>query len=70
MDNRYWTWHEEEQRFVPNPGSEMAIELGCICPVLDNLYGLGVGIYRGTGTKEKLFWYTEGCLVHKEKPGN
>ena len=40
--------------YVPNPGSNEAIELGCICPVLDNNHG------RGSGP----FWYTEGCPVH------
>jgi len=40
--------------YVPNPGSNEAIELGCICPVLDNNHGMGKGP----------FWYTEGCPVH------
>jgi len=43
--------------YVPNPGSNEAIELGCICPVLDNNHGMGKGP----------FWYTEGCPVHYPK---
>jgi len=40
--------------YVPNPGSKEALELGCICAVLDNDYG------RGKGP----FWMTAGCPVH------
>lgn len=38
----------------PNPGSDEARRLGCICAVLDNSHG------RGDGP----FWITEGCPVH------
>jgi hypothetical protein len=30
-----------QEAFVPNPGSEEAIALGCRCPVLDNGHGRG-----------------------------
>jgi len=50
---------------VPNPGSPEAVEVGCICPVLDNHYG------KGLGTKKKpTFWYTDGCPVHKKRGFN
>lgn len=26
---------------LPNPGSGAALELGCLCPVLDNAHGKG-----------------------------
>ena len=42
----------------PNPGSEEAIEAGCICPVLDNEHGRG---YMGD---PNAFVYTKGCPVH------
>ena len=40
--------------YVPNPGSDEAIGIGCICAVLDNNHG------RGKGP----FWITGGCPVH------
>ncbi len=43
---------------IPNPGSKKAIELGCICPVLDNSHGLG---YMGN---EGVFVMSAGCKVH------
>lgn len=44
----------------PNPGSDAAIALGCICPMLDNNHGNGVN-FRG----KICFWYHEDCPVHK-----
>jgi hypothetical protein len=43
--------------YVPKPGSDEALALGCICPVVDNDYG------RGRGP----FWITDGCPVHDPK---
>ena len=43
---------------TPNPGSDEAIRLGCVCPVMDN--GHGRGSYYGRG----VFIYHEGCPVH------
>ena len=41
----------------PNPGSQEAQDLGCICPIMDNEYG-----------NEELtggaFYVTKGCPVH------
>lgn len=42
----------------PNPGSDEAIQQGCICPVYDNAKGRG---WMGSG----LFWYNEHCPLHK-----
>ena len=43
---------------LPNPGSDEAIALGCICPVRDNGHG------RGPGP----FWQVEGCPIHSWPP--
>jgi len=40
----------------PNPGSDQAIELGCICPILDNNHGKGG--YRGG------FFINLKCPIH------
>jgi hypothetical protein len=45
---------------MPNPGSDEAIDAGCICPVLDNSHGWGY-------MRQGVFVYHEGCLVHAEK---
>jgi len=44
----------------PNPGSDEAIELGCICPVIDNGHGRG---YFGDGAKYG-FVVREDCPLH------
>ena len=46
---------------VPNPGSPEAVEAGCLCPVLDNHYGKGVGAGKRDAS---LFWYSDACPVH------
>lgn len=44
---------------IPNPGSDEAIEQGCICPVLDNNHGQGAdGGY---------WWITRDCPLHGAK---
>ncbi len=45
---------------IPNPGSKEAIDLGCICPRMDNSSGSGAFIMDG----ELQFWYTLGCPIH------
>ena len=45
---------------IPNPGSIEAIDLGCICPRMDNSSGSGAFIIDG----EPQFWYTLGCPIH------
>lgn len=46
----------------PNPGSDEAVEMGCICPRMDN--GYGKGHYRGG------FAIALDCIVHgtEKKP--
>jgi hypothetical protein len=45
-----------------NPGSLEAIELGCLCPILDNAHGAGSGYVGNDG--QPLFWIEEGCPIH------
>ena len=41
--------------YLPNPGSEVALDKGCLCPVLDNCHGKGdYGVY----------WINEECPLH------
>lgn len=42
------------------PGSESAIDRGCLCPSLDN--GHGRGRRRADGDVE--YWITAGCPLH------
>jgi len=46
---------------TPNPGSEEALALFCICPIVDKHQGEGV---NGE------FWITAGCPVHDPKSGD
>lgn len=41
----------------PNPGSEEAVEMGCICPRMDNSYGKG---YLGSDN----FVIRMDCPIH------
>ena len=41
----------------PNPGSDEAIEQGCMCPVLDNADGKGTPLG---------FWISDKCPLHGE----
>ena len=50
----------------PKPGSNEAIEQGCVCPVIDNGHGKG---HLGDG--EKYGWWISGyCPLHGEENGN
>ncbi len=46
---------------IPNPGSNEAIEQGCLCPVIDNNHGQGIWI-----SDEKCFWRNAECPLHGE----
>lgn len=47
---------------LPNPGSNEAVQQGCLCPVLDNRHGDDeLGRTRG-------FWINGGCPVHADNP--
>lgn len=48
---------------VPNPGSDAALDQGCLCPVLDN--GHGRGSMYGSG----VFVITGGCPLHAPQKG-
>lgn len=45
---------------VPNPGSDEALNLGCLCPVLDNGHGRG---YLGSEN----FVVALHCPIHNKK---
>jgi hypothetical protein len=49
----------------PNPGSDAALDLGCICAVLDNNHGRfpPYPAVPDQGLPEA-WWITEGCPVH------
>nr|DAS94098.1 MAG TPA: hypothetical protein [Caudoviricetes sp.] len=44
----------------PTPGSVEAAKQGCVCPIIDNCYGKGVG---GNGA-EHGWWVTAECPLH------
>ena len=43
---------------VPNPGSDAALDRGCLCPVMDNGHG------RGSMWGKDVFVITGGCPLH------
>ncbi len=45
----------------PNPGSKEALDIGCICPVMDNHHGEG---FKHPGIEDNVFWITFDCPVH------
>lgn len=53
-----------QKRQVPNPGSDEAMDLGCVCPVLDNAHGKGY--MGGVTTKEGnlVFVMRVDCKLH------
>lgn len=52
-------------REVPNPGSDEALALGCICPVLDNAHGRGAyGGYIYDAVGQPFFWTNAHCPLH------
>ena len=52
----------------PFPGSQAAIEAGCICEARDNRRGKG---FDGAGNRETHYWVMEGCSLHdKTKKSN
>ena len=46
----------KEQKPQSNPGSDEAIEQGCVCPVLDNRHGAGIGGGQ--------YWIAGNCPIH------
>lgn len=46
---------------VPNPGSDEARLLKCLCPVIDNHFGRGCGKDKDGSP---LFWFEGNCPVH------
>nr|DAS11478.1 MAG TPA: hypothetical protein [Caudoviricetes sp.] len=48
----------------PKPGSDEAVNKGCLCPIMDNGHGKGVG---GNG-EEYGWWVTSECPLHGTNP--
>lgn len=48
----------------PTPGSVEAVNKGCLCPIMDNGHGKGVG---GNG-EEYGWWVTTECPLHGTNP--
>ena len=48
---------------IPNPGSDAAIDLGCLCGSMDNHYGKG---YMG---EPGVFRINAGCPLHDQSTG-
>jgi hypothetical protein len=49
---------------TPKPGSDAAIDAGCICAVLDNNHGHGTPCSDG----KVAYWLTAGCPLHDPTP--
>lgn len=47
---------------TPNPGSDEAGAMGCICPVMDNNHG------KWPPWPPHGWWMVEGCPVHAPNP--
>ncbi len=52
----------KKTKTLPNPGSDIAIEMGCLCPIFDNCHGKGA--YDG---KDGMYWINEECPLHGGK---
>lgn len=54
----------------PNPGSDEAKDLGCLCPRMDNDHGRGFPWPRTDGldpNEHPSFWINEDCPLHGKK---
>lgn len=48
-----------------NPGSNEAVDKGCLCPVLDNCHGKGIfDSPKGNFPSRGIFWINEDCPLH------
>lgn len=47
---------------TPNPGSDEAVQQGCVCPRMDNAYGRGY--IEAKDGKPAQFIYTQDCPLH------
>jgi hypothetical protein len=56
----------------PNPGSDEALDAGCICAVLDNAHGRGAFDFPPDEDGNPMFWITGGCPLHapQEEPND
>jgi hypothetical protein len=48
----------------PFPGSDDAIDQGCLCPVLDNCHGKGFPVTTDEGELQIAYWMNNECPLH------
>ena len=48
---------------VPPPGSDAALDAGCLCAILDNCHGKGAFDHAGPNG-EPLYWINGECPLH------
>jgi hypothetical protein len=53
---------KRQWEIVPPPGSDEALDAGCVCPVMDNGHG------RGRGSPPQ-FWVNDDCPMHGGRRG-
>lgn len=56
-----------ENKELYNPGSDEAINHGCLCPVLDNNHGKGFFVHPES--KEPYFYIAGNCPLHGDIHG-
>jgi len=49
------------------PGSRIATEAGCTCPVIDNCYGKG---FRQDASGQPMYWMSTNCPIHGHRKDN
>ena len=47
-----------DEKDIPNPGSDEALDEGCTCAILDNSHG------KGVFQNEETFWTSADCPLH------
>lgn len=49
---------------TPKPGSDAAVKLGCLCPVMDNHHGNGFPALDQDGGRRTAYWINGNCPIH------
>lgn len=56
------TWGWDPAQVIPNPGSSLALDQGCMCAVLDNAHGEGL-----TWSGKRVWWMDMQCTLHTKR---